>query len=1092
MKNMKKKLLSIFVVMMLVLTLKYGQVYAQSSEVAVTEPEYTDEYKKYLELSEEEREKVLEPLKYKISGQNAKSNNYFGLSNLLRVSVLRASITDDSYSLQEDIPENVKIRDQGTTNSCWNFAMLGALETNLAKLNKSNNKPTIEYDFSERHAMYATTNAAFTNGDKNKYGYNKGVNDGGSWLELLSYLTNGSGAIPEEEMQFSNNVNNINIADIQNKTISSTVEEAVILNIDNEQTIETSKQKIKDFILNYGGVYTGIRVPDTQTFDNFLNWEYYNKDTGALYCNSEDLVNHAVLIVGWDDTYDESKFNSLHQPSTPGAWIIKNSWGEKQDTGYTLTDYKQALVDNGQFESINEISDATMINALEQYYGIGKVSINGTTNHVMISMGNDGYLYVSYEDIHIYTELIGIKKSEDTKNYDTIYQNDLLLTGMIVTFQAKENKQIVLANVFSRDSSKTEAIDKISIFSPGDYTYKVYVNPNNSDKSENNLRAVTLKTGTSQRVEPGYGVIEFDEPISLTGESFVVAVEILNQTNPAVALEYNDSRNERTSTVEVNEGESYIKNRNNSNTDWYDLVNLPINDSSTMTPLPNVGANLTIKAFTKLAQTPKTVTSIAVTNLPTKTSYTQNSNEELDLTGGIITVTYSDETTEEISMTNSNVTHSEFDISRAGMQTITLTYEGRTATFNISIQATQETPKTVTSIAVTNLPAKTSYTQNSNEELDLTGGIITVTYSDETTEEISMTNSNVTHSEFDISRAGTQTITLTYEGRTATFNISVQASQVPEPTKTVTSIAVKTKPTKTTYVQGIDRELNLAGGVITVTYSDETTEDINMTNSGVTYTGFDTSRTGEQTITLTYKGRTTTFKVTLQEPEKQPKSSDFGDAEAAITKAKLYMYSSSDKETKYEINIEISGAKIGDSEDTYTYYYYLSPSENKTNIKDNEWTKINAKNITKNNDGTFSINLEINITDLENYSDFENAESLYVYVKEVASINNENVTKINVLEIDVEDIGEEELEELLEFYIDDKYIGNMEDLEKYIEEEFNKEEPKQSEAKEEQKEDDTTKRETLPAAGVLSVLSIIVVIGMLATIQYLKYRNIDR
>lgn len=81
-------------------------------------------------------------------------------------------------------------------------------------------------------------------------------------------------------------------------------------------------------------------------------------------------------------------------------------------------------------------------------------------------------------------------------------------------------------------------------------------------------------------------------------------------------------------------------------------------------------------------------------------------------------------------------------------------------------------------------------------------------------------------------------------------------------TKTVTSIAIKQNPTKITYTVD-DTAIALAGGKITVNYSDDTSEDLDMTADGVTVTGFSTAQTGEVTITVSFQSKSDTFKITV-------------------------------------------------------------------------------------------------------------------------------------------------------------------------------------------------------------------------------------
>lgn len=75
------------------------------------------------------------------------------------------------------------------------------------------------------------------------------------------------------------------------------------------------------------------------------------------------------------------------------------------------------------------------------------------------------------------------------------------------------------------------------------------------------------------------------------------------------------------------------------------------------------------------------LTGIAVTNQPVKTQY--EVGQSLDLTGLVVTGTYNDETTAPLEITSSNV--SGFDSTTVGSKTVTITVDGKTATFNVVI-----------------------------------------------------------------------------------------------------------------------------------------------------------------------------------------------------------------------------------------------------------------------------------------------------------------------------------------------------------------------------------------------------------------------
>ena len=265
-------------------------------------------------------------------------------------------------------------------------------------------------------------------------------------------------------------------------------------------------------------------------------------------------------------------------------------------------------------------------------------------------------------------------------------------------------------------------------------------------------------------------------------------------------------------------------------------------------------------------QTPEdlfaTLSSIAVTTPPTKTSYLEG-KDTLDLTGGILTLTLDDASTQTVALTDEAVTVTGFDNTQVGTDTLTVSYGGKETTFDVTITA-----KSAASIAIKTAPTKSEYTVG--DTLDVTGGEITVTYDNETSADVAITADMV--SGFDSSAAAaSQTLTVTYEGKTATFDISIVAGGSTDPIITpedpianLASIAVTTLPTKTEYLEAKDA-LDLTGGVLTLTFDDDTTKTVDLSDSEkVAVTGFDNTTPGTNTLTVKCGGKETTFDVTIK------------------------------------------------------------------------------------------------------------------------------------------------------------------------------------------------------------------------------------
>ena len=151
-----------------------------------------------------------------------------------------------------------------------------------------------------------------------------------------------------------------------------------------------------------------------------------------------------------------------------------------------------------------------------------------------------------------------------------------------------------------------------------------------------------------------------------------------------------------------------------------------------------------------------------------------------------------------------------------------------------------------------------------------------VTYTNGTQGREPITWEEITPSQY--AKAGTFKVKGTVGMAEIEITVVVKDDTKPDPV-VIESITV-TAPTKTEYTVG--DELDLDGMKVTAKYSDGTTKDIAVTDCEVS--GYDTTKTGEQTVTVTYEGKADTFKVTVKEAEK-PNETDKTALEAAVKAA---------------------------------------------------------------------------------------------------------------------------------------------------------------------------------------------------------------
>lgn len=275
----------------------------------------------------------------------------------LPAAALAAPSLPTSYDLRTD-QAVTPARNQGRYGDCWAFAAMAALESAILKQGVDPSVTADTLDLSEDHM------------DRH-HGFDYGPRLVGGRYELaLSYLLRGDGPylesdypyelppeattptstgalpVPEEAtptdpvipyqvlgVQFLENVNALELT---------------------ADTVQAAIAPTKEAIMQYGAVSTNLyQAHDGNGTFPYTNAAYYKPDTAAYYCDGnapdyEHVANHAVAIVGWDDSFPKENFAT--QPTIDGAWLCKDAQGTTfgQD-GFYWVSYQSACVTTTQF-----------------------------------------------------------------------------------------------------------------------------------------------------------------------------------------------------------------------------------------------------------------------------------------------------------------------------------------------------------------------------------------------------------------------------------------------------------------------------------------------------------------------------------------------------------------------------------------------------------------------------------------------------------------------------------------------------------------------------------------------------------------------
>ena len=633
---------------------------------------------------------------------------------------------------------------------------------------------------------------------------------------------------------------------------------------------------------------------------------YYDSSTGAYYNYESTSTNHAILIVGWDDDYDFSDSSLSTLPSSNGAWKVKNSWGT--------------------------------------------------------SSGDDGYLWISYEDTSLQNFYSATFTSAD--DYDYNYHYD----GTGGSYSLKISDGYYAANVYEvkGNSDGNEELDAVSFaLNSTDVEYSIQIYTDLSDTSDPLSGTVALSTPvTGTTTYAGIYTVDIDEEVILeSGTNYSVVITVnstdgTGKTSLFIEMEYSSSSYEYNSNTEQNQ--SFYGTVYGTGSKSYDMSS-------------NYDACFRIKAMTN--DTDKEVKNI-------KNATITGVEDSYDYTGSAITpeltLTYDGETlTEDV-----DYTLEYSDNTSAGTASILITgigdyYSTVTKTFTIN-------GKSIENATVTLSPTSYTYSGSANKPTP------TVVLDGETL--IKSTDYMVTYS--DNTNAGTATCIVTGTGNytgtaSATFTInakSISSATITlsdstftydgtnkEPTVTVT-LSSKTLSEDTDYTVSYDDNINAGTVTITITgignYTDTKTKtftidaksiedaEISLSQDSYTYSGKENTPVPTVTIDGTTLTQDTDYTVTYSD------NTNAGTATVTVTGIGNYTGSVSSTFTISAISLEDASVTAGES---FTYTGSAITPDITVTLDDTELT-LNTDYTVTYSDNTDVGTATLTITGTGNYT----------------------------------------------------------------------------------------------------------------------------
>lgn len=444
------------------------------------------------------------------------------------------------------------VKNQRNTSLCWAFSLASNLETSLLTRGQK------YYDLSEEQLAYFWANRVndpLGNTPNDKITRTQSDYHGtGNGRVASFFLSTWSGMTTEEKVPFQSSA--VTWPDSLAYDTSAYMEDAIF----SQYTVERTKQ----LLMEYNSVSAMIYMLDN----------YYYPDTASYSCPQSGLVNHAVTIVGWDDTYSKENFPSASGVKNDGAWIVKNSYGK--------------------------------------------------------NWGKNGYFYLSYEDQSI-TNLVS-NTASTSEEYNNNYFYDGAAAGTVTFPSTTINNGYYVSNIFkaTAGNGKDEELGEIVTAVPQDNTdfqIQVYTDLKNTSDPTNGTPAYAEPVDYTQPLA-GIHTIHLNTPVKIPqGTFYSVVIRIPDGSNKFYVEKTTTSTSWFTATAGIDPNQSFFST---SGKKWYDAGNHQYNccfsvkahtktlDSSTVVT-PSVKPTPATKPATAPEEKPSVTPEVTPKAVPTST-----------------------------------------------------------------------------------------------------------------------------------------------------------------------------------------------------------------------------------------------------------------------------------------------------------------------------------------------------------------------------------------------------------------------------------------------------------------------------------------